>query len=169
MEVKLYYIDEWYLKKMKRLNTDGRFNYINLNHPIGYIFDMDDDEEKKHQLYCIPFMENELDRLMIDQDVTDKMFPVPKEFLNEFDSSYIEDEQEREKLRNELLKYDDRAKQICSNAKVLYKQGRIKKDAYHNYGKRLKQLEEEAYLVLQRYYRNISNNKSKDITLTFTE
>lgn len=169
MEVNLYYIDKWYLKKMKRLNTDGRFNHINLDHPIGYIFDMDD-EENTHQLYCIPFITDDLDMLVSDnQEVINRMFPISKEFLSEFDANYIDDEQEREELRSELLRYDERAKEICANAKSLYKQGRIKKDCYYNYGKRLKQLEDEAYLVLQRYYRNINRNKSNSLTYTVEE
>lgn len=169
MEIKLYYIDPWYIEKMKRLNPNGRFSKINLKTALGYVFDMED-EENTHQLYCIPFITDDLDMLVSDnQEVINRMFPISKEFLSEFDANYIDDEQEREELRSELLRYDERAKEICANAKSLYKQGRIKKDCYYNYGKRLKQLEDEAYLVLQRYYRNINRNKSNSLTYTVEE
>ena len=110
-------------------------------HTYGYLIE---DEERQDMIYLIPVMLGTIQHDQLDTYLTDAAFPVKRSFLEEIDSTYI----------------DDESQGIVTRANSKYFRGKINRDVYRTLRQRLRSVEAEASAIEEQLKRAKSMTRS---------
>lgn len=126
-------------------------------HTYGYLIE---DEERQDMVYLIPVMLGTIQHDQLDTHLTDAAFPVKRSFLEEVDSTYIDEESDRDMFRSELQRYDDESRGIVTRANSKYFRGKINRNVYQTLRQRLRSVEAEASAIEEQLKRAKSMTRS---------
>lgn len=132
----------------------AKYRDVIRNSTFGTYIKVDGEETEESVYYFVPiivYSVQEQSRRLSREEQIEYAFPVSRSFLSSIDWNYIDEEGDKEYLRNELQRYDDQARGITSTAADNYIKGRIPKQTYAKLRNQLHSVEQEAYRVEQEY------------------